>query len=118
MCKEKLDEERKFSFWDWFFNSLTLVKMFPLNTEHIFHGFISKEDAKELLTTKQNSTFLLRFRDSKPGSLSFAYINRGTFDTVLNFRHLFKISFGELTVKLSTVSRRSDVCHCADAVRF
>ncbi|XP_033625376.1 signal transducer and activator of transcription 5B-like isoform X2 [Asterias rubens] len=66
-----------FTFWRWFHGVLELTRKhlgIPWKEGSIL-GFIRKEQAQELLLTKQTGTFLLRFSDSKIGAISITWVN-------------------------------------------
>ena len=67
--REPLTERDSFSFWEWFYGTMRLVKEHlkgPWNDGHIL-GFLSKEDAAQKLIGKRDGTFLLRFSQSMKG---------------------------------------------------
>ncbi|XP_046843901.1 signal transducer and activator of transcription 5A-like isoform X2 [Xenia sp. Carnegie-2017] len=68
--------DRQFSFWIWFYSILDLVKKnFPQEwQEGLVLGFISKDEAREILLQKPVGTFLLRFSDGILGGISVAYV--------------------------------------------
>ncbi|CAH0557720.1 unnamed protein product [Brassicogethes aeneus] len=75
-CKEPLSE-RNFTFWEWFFAIMKLTR------EHLkgpwmdgaIMGFVRKNKAEEMLSTKCSGTFLLRFSDSELGGITIAWVS-------------------------------------------
>ncbi|KAL4218751.1 Signal transducer and activator of transcription 5B [Mactra antiquata] len=61
------DKERPFSFWKWFLANYNLIKKFLRSywNDGLIHGFIKKDNAKQLLeaNTLDIGTFILRFSD-------------------------------------------------------
>ncbi|ODM88285.1 Signal transducer and activator of transcription 5B [Orchesella cincta] len=84
--EREINGEKIPSFWRWFYRSGLIVMKGPFKDEWdngLFEGFISFEDACTALfnavdtTNGQSSpvgTFLIRFSDSEPGSISMVYI--------------------------------------------
>ncbi|CAJ0937190.1 unnamed protein product, partial [Mesorhabditis belari] len=62
-----------FSFWDWFYSIMCLVKQKLLKywEDGWCIGFITKQDANDIL--KQGPAFLLRFSDSQMGAVSIGF---------------------------------------------
>nr|XP_014348278.1 PREDICTED: signal transducer and activator of transcription 6 [Latimeria chalumnae] len=71
---------RGFTFWQWFDGVLDLTKKYLKSywSEGLIIGFISKQYVSNLLTSKCDGTFLLRFSDSEIGGITIAYITKGT----------------------------------------
>lgn len=75
-CKEPLSE-RNFTFWEWFYAVMKLTR------EHLrgpwvdgaILGFIRKKQTEEMLQSRQNGTFLLRFSDSELGGVTIAWVS-------------------------------------------
>ncbi|OUC41211.1 STAT protein, DNA binding domain protein [Trichinella nativa] len=68
-------EDVDFSFWSWFFEIAALIKqkLLRLWDDGLITGFISREDARSLLLSLHESSFLLRFSDSHLGGLSISF---------------------------------------------
>ena len=65
LIREKLCE-RPFSFWQWFFSCMNLLKD-VVNKEwkdNLIYGFVGKDDCRRMLRDKPSGTFLLRFSES------------------------------------------------------
>ena len=65
-----------FTFWQWFYSLIELCKskfVQPHWNQNAVIGFISKIDCQKKLLASQPGTFMLRFSDSKLGSISTAY---------------------------------------------
>lgn len=71
---------RSFSFWKWFYGALDVVSRRLLDEwrDGRVAGFISKNDAHDILRGCNSGTFLLRFSETEIGGISVAYVN--TFD--------------------------------------
>ncbi|XP_072377045.1 signal transducer and activator of transcription 5B-like [Diabrotica undecimpunctata] len=73
-CKEPLTD-RNFTFWEWFFAIMKLTR------EHLrgpwadgaIMGFVRKRKAEEILSSRVQGTFLLRFSDSELGGITIAW---------------------------------------------
>ncbi|KRX36165.1 Signal transducer and activator of transcription 1 [Trichinella murrelli] len=74
-CKLPMREDVDFSFWSWFFEIAALIKqkLLRLWDDGLITGFISREDARSLLLSLHESSFLLRFSDSHLGGLSISF---------------------------------------------
>ncbi|ODM91516.1 Signal transducer and transcription activator, partial [Orchesella cincta] len=77
LCEDKMDD-CEFSFWCWFYRAAMIVKGHfkePWLNGYI-EGFISWEAASALLIRSKSKpgTFLIRFSDSEPGSLSLVFL--------------------------------------------
>uniref|UniRef100_A0A5S6QMM1 Signal transducer and activator of transcription n=1 Tax=Trichuris muris TaxID=70415 RepID=A0A5S6QMM1_TRIMR len=74
-CKNPMRQDLDFSFWSWFFEITVLVKqkLLRLWDEGLIRGFISRQEAREVLLSLQESCFLLRFSDSHLGGLSVSF---------------------------------------------
>ncbi|XP_064408538.1 signal transducer and transcription activator 6 isoform X2 [Latimeria chalumnae] len=77
---------RGFTFWQWFDGVLDLTKKYLKSywSEGLIIGFISKQYVSNLLTSKCDGTFLLRFSDSEIGGITIAYITKGTEKGIIN----------------------------------
>lgn len=67
---------RTFTFWRWFHGVMELTRKHfrgPWNDGSIM-GFVSRQQAQELLMTKPVGTFLLRFSDSEIGGITIAWV--------------------------------------------
>uniref|UniRef100_A0A914W282 Signal transducer and activator of transcription n=1 Tax=Plectus sambesii TaxID=2011161 RepID=A0A914W282_9BILA len=75
-AKQNLNDDVSFSFWEWFFAILQLIKQKLLKfwDEGWLIGFISKNDASDRMTSAARPTFLLRFSDSQTGSVSIGFV--------------------------------------------
>ncbi|CAD5115753.1 DgyrCDS4698 [Dimorphilus gyrociliatus] len=68
---------RNFTFWEWFYNLLKLVKewLHDLWKDGLIHGFVSKQQASNcLLNSGKPGTFMLRFSDSELGGLTISFL--------------------------------------------
>ncbi|XP_062519356.1 signal transducer and activator of transcription 5B-like [Corticium candelabrum] len=67
---------RNFTFWEWFFGILDLVRRHLLGPwqDGLIMGFVTKQQAQELLQTRPPGTFLLRFSDSEVGGVTVAWV--------------------------------------------
>jgi hypothetical protein len=70
-----------FSFWDWLYQNMLLIKakLLPYWEHGYLLGFISKEQAANVLLRNEHASFLLRFSDSLAGAVSIAFA-AGVFD--------------------------------------
>ena len=70
-----LQGEFAFSFWDWFFAVMKMMKskLMPYWNAGYVTGFISKRDSQTRLCESSNQSMLLRFSDSLPGAVSIAF---------------------------------------------
>lgn len=90
-CKETLPD-RNFTFWDWFYAimKLTLNQLRgPWADGHIM-GFISKQQAEDLLMNCAPGTFLLRFSDSELGGVTIAFVQEKEPKVLMLSPFLFK----------------------------
>jgi hypothetical protein len=67
---------RNFTFWEWFYGILDLVRRHLLGPwqDGLIMGFVTKQQAQELLQTRPPGTFLLRFSDSEVGGVTVAWV--------------------------------------------
>ncbi|XP_022670376.1 signal transducer and activator of transcription 5A-like isoform X2 [Varroa jacobsoni] len=74
-CKDQLPE-RTFTFWEWFYAIMKVTRehLRLLWNDGVVMGFVSRREAEEMLLTKHNGTFLLRFSDSELGGISIAWV--------------------------------------------
>ena len=90
---------RKFSFFEWFYKNLSLVRehLSQMFCSQLIHGFISSNNAEELLSNCVDGTFLIRFCETFCGALSIAYINNRKFEKLLpwDLDHLKKYSLAK-----------------------
>jgi len=71
---------RTFTFWQWFYSTLNLMKDRKCNKhwqQQAIVGFISKPDCENILCQQLSGTFMLRFSDSELGALTFAFNQAG-----------------------------------------
>uniref|UniRef100_A0A915DDR3 Signal transducer and activator of transcription n=1 Tax=Ditylenchus dipsaci TaxID=166011 RepID=A0A915DDR3_9BILA len=75
-AKHNLREDVNFSFWEWFFLIMQLIKQKLLKfwDEGWLIGFISKNDASQRMLMAPTSTFLLRFSDTQTGAVSIGFV--------------------------------------------
>ncbi|KAF5306526.1 hypothetical protein FQR65_LT18544 [Abscondita terminalis] len=94
-CKEPLSE-RNFTFWEWFYAVMKLTREhyadhgwmgnyfeFGTYSNTIYScstilGFIRKRQAEEMLQSRANGTFLLRFSDSELGGVTIAWVSENS----------------------------------------
>ncbi|XP_077993966.1 signal transducer and activator of transcription 5B-like isoform X2 [Glandiceps talaboti] len=67
---------RTFTFWKWFHGIMELTKKYLRGPwqEGFIIGFVSKTQAQELLLSKPNGTFLLRYSDGSIGGVTIAWV--------------------------------------------
>ncbi|XP_061079469.1 signal transducer and activator of transcription 5B-like [Conger conger] len=67
---------RSFTFWQWFDGVMELTKkhLKPHWNDGAILGFVNKQQAQEMLMSKPNGTFLLRFSDSEIGGITIAWV--------------------------------------------
>jgi len=74
--KEPLPD-RSFTFWEWFYSLMKLtrdhLKELWNADNRCIYGFISRKQTEEVLATKPEGTFLLRFSETELGSITIAY---------------------------------------------
>ncbi|KAK0399040.1 hypothetical protein QR680_002880 [Steinernema hermaphroditum] len=75
-AKQNLREDTNFSFWEWFFSIMQLIKQKLLKywDEGWLVGFISKQDASSRMMNSPMSTFLMRFSDTQTGAVSIGFV--------------------------------------------
>uniref|UniRef100_A0A1I8BRX8 Signal transducer and activator of transcription n=1 Tax=Meloidogyne hapla TaxID=6305 RepID=A0A1I8BRX8_MELHA len=75
-AKQNLREDVNFSFWEWFFLIMQLIKQKLLKfwDDGWLVGFISKHEASERMLMCHNPTFLLRFSDTQTGAVSIGFV--------------------------------------------
>uniref|UniRef100_A0A674N6Q2 Signal transducer and activator of transcription n=1 Tax=Takifugu rubripes TaxID=31033 RepID=A0A674N6Q2_TAKRU len=66
---------RSFTFWQWFDGVMELTKkhLKPHWNDGAILGFVNKQQAQDMLMSKPNGTFLLRFSDSEIGGITIAW---------------------------------------------
>uniref|UniRef100_A0A668AIP6 Signal transducer and activator of transcription n=1 Tax=Myripristis murdjan TaxID=586833 RepID=A0A668AIP6_9TELE len=66
---------RNFTFWQWFDGVVELMKkhLKPHWNDGAILGFVNKQQAQDMLLSKPNGTFLLRFSDSEIGGITIAW---------------------------------------------
>ncbi|XP_039862259.1 signal transducer and activator of transcription 5B-like [Simochromis diagramma] len=67
---------RNFTFWQWFDGVVELMKkhLKPHWNDGAILGFVNKQQAQDMLMSKPNGTFLLRFSDSEIGGITIAWV--------------------------------------------
>ncbi|XP_062893842.1 signal transducer and activator of transcription 5B-like [Mobula hypostoma] len=67
---------RSFTFWQWFDGVMELTKkhLKPHWNDGAILGFVNKQQAQDMLLSKPNGTFLLRFSDSEIGGITIAWV--------------------------------------------
>ncbi|KPP68165.1 signal transducer and activator of transcription 5B-like, partial [Scleropages formosus] len=67
---------RNFTFWQWFDGVIELMKKhLKLHwNDGAILGFVNKQQAQDMLMSKPNGTFLLRFSDSEIGGITIAWV--------------------------------------------
>ncbi|XP_056152645.1 signal transducer and activator of transcription 5B-like isoform X2 [Lampris incognitus] len=67
---------RNFTFWQWFDGVVELMKkhLKPHWNDGAIIGFVNKQQAQDMLLSKPNGTFLLRFSDSEIGGITIAWV--------------------------------------------
>ncbi|KAJ0060362.1 hypothetical protein NL108_010139, partial [Boleophthalmus pectinirostris] len=67
---------RNFTFWQWFDGVVELMKkhLKPHWNDGAILGFVNKQQAQDMLLSKPNGTFLLRFSDSEIGGITIAWV--------------------------------------------
>uniref|UniRef100_A0A158PBV6 SH2 domain-containing protein n=1 Tax=Angiostrongylus cantonensis TaxID=6313 RepID=A0A158PBV6_ANGCA len=75
-AKQNLRDDVSFSFWEWFFAIMQLIKQKLLKfwDEGWLVGFISKQDASQSMMLSNHPTFLLRFSDTQTGAVSIGFV--------------------------------------------
>uniref|UniRef100_A0A914Y297 Signal transducer and activator of transcription n=1 Tax=Panagrolaimus superbus TaxID=310955 RepID=A0A914Y297_9BILA len=75
-AKQNLRDDVSFSFWEWFFLIMQLIKQKLLKfwDEGWLIGFISKHDASSRMLNAMQPTFLLRFSDTQTGAVSIGFV--------------------------------------------
>ncbi|EDO42973.1 predicted protein [Nematostella vectensis] len=66
---------KNFTFWKWFYEIMSAVKktMHEEWKHGLIQGFLSKQQAQDMLINSEFGTFLLRFSDNELGGVSVAY---------------------------------------------
>lgn len=67
---------RNFTFWQWFDGVIELMKKHLKAhwNDGAILGFLNKQQAQDMLMSKPNGTFLLRFSDSEIGGITIAWV--------------------------------------------
>uniref|UniRef100_A0AAY4D8T2 Signal transducer and activator of transcription n=1 Tax=Denticeps clupeoides TaxID=299321 RepID=A0AAY4D8T2_9TELE len=67
---------RTFTFWQWFDGVMELMKRHLRAhwNDGAILGFVNKQQAQDMLMSKPNRTFLLRFSDSEIGGITIAWV--------------------------------------------
>lgn len=67
---------RNFTFWQWFDGVIELMKKHLKAhwNDGAIRGFLNKQQAQDMLLSKPNGTFLLRFSDSEIGGITIAWV--------------------------------------------
>uniref|UniRef100_A0A4W4GJD6 Signal transducer and activator of transcription n=1 Tax=Electrophorus electricus TaxID=8005 RepID=A0A4W4GJD6_ELEEL len=67
---------RNFTFWQWFDGVIELMKKHLKAhwNDGAILGFLNKQQAQDMLLSKPNGTFLLRFSDSEIGGITIAWV--------------------------------------------
>ncbi|XP_021955886.1 signal transducer and activator of transcription 5B isoform X2 [Folsomia candida] len=78
-CKDSLPE-RNFSFWQWVYAALKNIERKETHLKDLWIagllvGFIDRDVSSSMLSYREPGTFMLRFSDSKPGSISISVVN-------------------------------------------
>ncbi|VDO45364.1 unnamed protein product [Brugia timori] len=75
-AKQNLRDDVNFSFWEWFFAIMQLIKhkLLKFWDEGWLIGFISKQDASSQMVRTPHPTFLLRFSDTQTGAVSIGFV--------------------------------------------
>ncbi|CEF71220.1 SH2 domain and p53-like transcription factor, DNA-binding domain and EF-hand domain pair and STAT transcription factor, DNA-binding, subdomain and STAT transcription factor, all-alpha domain and STAT transcription factor, DNA-binding domain and STAT transcription factor, coiled coil domain-containing protein [Strongyloides ratti] len=104
-AKQNIRDDVNFSFWEWFFCIMQLIKQKLLRfwDEGWLIGFISKTDASQKMMNSPYSTFLLRFSDTVTGAVSIGFVCCEDDGTKIPF-HLAPFSIKDLD-QLSLASR-------------
>ncbi|CAJ0936864.1 unnamed protein product, partial [Mesorhabditis belari] len=78
-AKERLRDDVNFSFWEWLFSIMQLIKQKLLKfwDEGWCIGFISKQGASDAMHSSPEPTFLLRFSDTQTGAVSIGFVCDG-----------------------------------------
>lgn len=64
-----------FTFWEWFWAVMRLMKDLKLHwNDGYIMGFVTKTESQDMLMSKPNGTFLLRFSDSELGGITIAWV--------------------------------------------
>ncbi|ULT93174.1 hypothetical protein L5515_010141 [Caenorhabditis briggsae] len=104
-AKQAMREELAFSFWEWFFSIMQLIKQKLLKywDEGWCIGFISKHDASQSMCMLPNTSFLLRFSDTQTGAVSIGFVCQDDDGQKVPF-HLSPLTIKDLD-QLSLASR-------------
>uniref|UniRef100_A0A915B8H5 Signal transducer and activator of transcription n=3 Tax=Parascaris univalens TaxID=6257 RepID=A0A915B8H5_PARUN len=75
-AKQNLREDVNFSFWEWLFAIMQLIKQKLLKfwDEGWLIGFIGKQEASTQMVNAPHPTFLLRFSDTQTGAVSIGFV--------------------------------------------
>uniref|UniRef100_UPI00358E64A9 signal transducer and activator of transcription 5B-like isoform X2 n=1 Tax=Myxine glutinosa TaxID=7769 RepID=UPI00358E64A9 len=67
---------RNFTFWQWFDGVMELTKRHLKQhwNDGAILGFVNKQQAQDMLLSKPNGTFLLRYSDSEIGGITIAWV--------------------------------------------
>ncbi|VDN29503.1 unnamed protein product [Gongylonema pulchrum] len=76
LAQQNLRDDVNFSFWEWFFAIMQLIKhkLLKFWDEGWLIGFISKQKASSQMVSAPHSTFLLRFSDTQTGAVSIGFV--------------------------------------------
>lgn len=104
-AKQAMRDDVQFSFWEWFFSIMQLIKQKLLKfwDEGWCIGFISKQDASQQMMMCPHTSFLLRFSDSQTGAVSIGFSCEEEGGQIIPF-HLSPFTIKDLD-QLSLASR-------------
>uniref|UniRef100_A0AC35U535 SH2 domain-containing protein n=1 Tax=Rhabditophanes sp. KR3021 TaxID=114890 RepID=A0AC35U535_9BILA len=96
-AKHNIRDDVTFSFWEWFFCTMQLIKQKLLKhwDEGWLIGFISKGDASQKMMNSAQTSFLFRFSDTVTGALSIGFVCPEEDDVMVPF-HLSPFSIKDL----------------------
>uniref|UniRef100_A0A8C3A4E1 Signal transducer and activator of transcription n=1 Tax=Cyclopterus lumpus TaxID=8103 RepID=A0A8C3A4E1_CYCLU len=100
---------RNFTFWQWFDGVVELMKkhLKPHWNDGAILGFVNKQQAQDMLMSKPNGTFLLRFSDSEIGGITIAWVAENPNKLVWN---LLPYTTKDFSIR-SLADRISDLNH-------
>lgn len=107
---KELLPERTFTFWEWFHGTCETSRrhMLPLWQDGLVHGYVSKDDAQEMLIRATVGNFMMRFSASIVGGVSISWCT--VTDTVGAGAVDYLLCSGRMTAAQNC--QRSRAAHC------
>ncbi|PAV84840.1 hypothetical protein WR25_10088 isoform A [Diploscapter pachys] len=117
-AKQNLREDANFSFWEWFFSIMQLIKQKLLKfwDEGWLVGFISKNDASQAMLMCEQNSFLMRFSDTLTGAISIGFVYEDENGQNRSAFHLAPFTIKDL--EQLSLAQRIATCQQLKNIRF